>query len=66
MALPPIKNIRLNKMESQDQQKEEELRFLFGKNWNNFIQFHFSEERVNISKTTTCFLRGWGWPIGTF
>mgnify|MGYP004290325035 CR=1 FL=1 len=40
-------------MESQDQQKEEELRFLFGKNWNNFIQFHFSEERVNISKNNT-------------
>ena len=50
MTLPLFKNIRLNKMESQDQQKEEELRFLFGKNWNNFIQFHFSEERVNISK----------------
>lgn len=37
-------------MNSLEKEKEEELRFLFGKNWNNFIQFHFSEERVNISK----------------
>lgn len=28
----------------------EKLRFEFGKNWEQFIKFHFQEERINISK----------------
>jgi len=31
-------------------QKNEELRFLFGENWDKFIRHHFSQERLEISK----------------